>query len=404
MPSLPPSALPLPPSSFTCPSAAAPISRGTHLARLASGWAGCETCERRDDHVGASPALAKRLGRRAGAFDPFDEAAGWAGGVAGREVTPRTLARLVAAFADGLDRERGVPAVVLATDGRPAHRTLCAAAETALRRAGCDVLPLGAETDAAVRFAVRTEGAAGGLHLSAAGRPATHAGIVPIAAGGGFLSPDAWKSLREAWERETTTAAPRSLGRVRVTDAAADYERTLWPAFRTLSARRVTVAGAEGPLAARLARLFAALPDDLRLTAAPPEPGVCGSQHAAAGESGGDIFLAVDADGLRTPGAAEPAALVELAADALAAGVGDGTVALTPALANAVRLRLATRGGRVREVEERPAAPWDAVAAGATLAASADGLIVWQTPHGPSVDPVRVVAGLLRTQSKEPRP
>ena len=364
------------------------ITRGTHLARLAGGWAGCAGCPHAADTAGLSRAAAGRVARRFTPPDPFHEADLWAGGVAGRDATPAALARLAVAFAavmrhgaaDEPDPETR-PVAVVGTDERPASRHLAPAVVSGLTRAGWDVRMIGVETDAAVRFAVRhhggDSGAACGLHVAAPGRPGTHAGLVPVTPGGGLPTPGDWSDWRAEWERTPPPPPARVPGTVTPSDAPTVYERSLWPLFRTLSARRVTVAGAAGPLAARLTRLFAALPDELRLTDEPPGR-----------ESEGDIVLALSPDSRRfdLPAGVRDSLL-------LAAG---GPIGLPRAEADRLRLRAATAGVRVTEIPDHPAAAWAAVEAGAAAAVTSAGPIIWRTPAGPTADPIRTLAALLR--------
>ena len=391
-------------AGFRCPGAAAEVSRGTHLARLAAGWAGCGGCDLRHDLAGAPPGLARRLRRRADPADPFAEPGphGAIGGVAGAGFSAAVAGRVAAAFAAGFPAGGANPVVVLARDERPAHRALADRVAAALRAGGCDVRHLGLATDPAVRFAVREHAAAGGLWLAAPDRPATHAGIVPVAAGGGPLAGEQRERLRANFAAAATRPV-RAAG----TDAAADaaaYDRSLWPAFRTLSARTAAVACGSAAVRDRLGRLFAALPDELHVSAdADPAAFAAFVREAGAGfglhvDAAGVRCRAFAADGSPVPWAETVAAL---AADALGRhrdATGEtGTVALAAGAADRLRLRVAAAGGRVREVADDPAALWEAVETGAALAADGAGRAVFATPHGPSADAVRVLAGLLRT-------
>ena len=386
-----------------CPGSAAPVSRGTHLARLAGGWAACGGCPHRHDHRGAPPALVRTLARRTPPPDPFGGGGphGVIGGVAGAAFDAATAARLAVAFASTLPAE-GTPAVVLARDHRPAHRALLPAVAAALRVGGCDVLHLGETTLPAVSFAVREHAAAGGLWLAAPGRPATHGGVVPLAAGGGPLTDAARAALRTAF-LDGATRRSRTSGTDRgITHDA--YDRSLWPAFRTLSARTVAVACGSPAVRDRLTRLFATLPDELHVTAsAATLPNMVRETNADFGlrieEAGVGCELS-GADGESTPWV-ETAA--RLAAGTLAGrdrGEEPPVVALTAAAPHGLRLKVAAAGGRVREVAGDPASLWAAVEGGAALALGDEGVVVFATPHGPSADAVRVLAGLLTREGK----
>ena len=373
-----------------CPTAAAPVDRGTHLARLAAGWPACAACEHRVDLTGAPPGLRRRLERRAPAPDPLAEPGphGVIGGTAGGDFTPGVAADLAARFAATLP-ERA--AVVLARDERPAHRAFAGPVAAALRTAGCDVRHLGEATDPAVRFAVRAAGAAGGLFLAAPDRPETHAGLIPIGPGGRPLTDEQRTTFAAAAPRVARTS-----GSDRPCGAGADYEASLWPAFRTLSARKVAVVCPSPLVRGRLDRLFAALPDELRTIDSPPR------------ESWGDICLSIDSAGVRCRESAGSrpvpwaGTVRALAADAARTAGRGAAVAVPGDLADALRLKVAAAGGRVREVDPHPAALWDAVEDGAALAADGAGRAVFATPDGPAADGVLVLAALLRADAAGP--
>ncbi|MFH5804186.1 hypothetical protein [Alienimonas sp. DA493] len=375
-----------------CPTAAAPISRGTHLARLASGWAGCVGCPHVGDLEGASPALRRRLERRPGGErpDPF-------GGVAGADFLPEHAATLAARFAATLPPRA---AVVLGRDERATHAPFLPAVAAALRQAGCDVLHLGEALEPAMRFAVRKTGAAAGLWLAAPDRPAGHAGLIPVAAGGRPLRADESAALLNETPRiERRSGAEHPCG------AAAEHEASLWPAFRTLSALRITLASPSRAVRARFARLFSALPDDLRAVDLPPNADAAALRETMR-ESRGDIRLTVDSSSARCRTFApdgEPVPWQDtvrtLAADAVRRAPkkpNAPTVAVAAELADELRLKIAAAGGRVREVEDAPAALWTAVEEGCVLAAGTAGRVIFAAPHGPAADAALTLAALLR--------
>ncbi len=380
-----------------CPTAAAPVSRGTHLARLASGWTDCARCPHAADLAGAAPALRRRLERAAHRDrpDPF-------GGVAGGDFTPAHAANLAARFAATLPRRS---AVVLARDERATHLPFLAPVAAALRNAGCDVLHVGAALEPEVRFAVRSAGAAGGLWIAAPDRPDGHGGVIPIGSGGRPLTLEATATLLN-----TPPRTDRIVGQDRVCEAAEEYETTLWPAFRTLSAVRITLASPSAAVRARFERLFASLPDDLCSVPVRRDASNEAVWETMA-ESRGDICLHVDAScsactAFRSDG--EPISWAEtvrtLATDAVQRSPkrpDAPTVAVVSDLADGVRLKIAAAGGRLREVEDDPAAPcaalWDAVESGCVFAAGTNGRAIFRTPHGPSADAALTLAALLRT-------
>ena len=382
-----------------CPDAT-PVSRGTHLARLAAGWAGCVGCPHADDLTDAPPALRRRLGRR-GPAEPRDPT----GGVAGAEFAPAVAAGLAARFAASLPARASV---VLGRDERPVQAAFVPAVAAALREAGCDVLHLGTVLQPTVQFAVRQTGAGGGLWLAAPDRPAGHAGLIPFGAGGRPWGEEERSALPAASPRRDPHA-----GRDRACDAGAEHETSLWPAFRTLSALRVTLASPSAAVRERFDRLFAALPDELE-TLQLPSDSDSGVTREAMRESAGDIRLSVDSSSARCREFApsgEPVpwagTVRTLAADAVrraADRANPPTVAVAAALADELRLKIAAAGGRVREVADRPVALWDAVDDGCVLAAGTGGRTVFATPHGPAADAALVLAGLLRAAATGARP
>ncbi|MEM9703162.1 MAG: hypothetical protein AAF907_12035 [Planctomycetota bacterium] len=375
--------------------AAAPISRGTHLARLAAGWRGESDSAHGASFAAAPPSLRRRLARRSNG----ENGDRWTG-IAGAGFDRSRVSELAARFAATLPQRA---TVVLARDERPAHAALLPAAAEALRRAGSNVLHLGEALEPAVRFAVRSEQADGALWLAAPNFAASAAGLRVIGPGGRPLT-----SGEQAGVLSRSPRVDRHFGAERPCGAAAEYDASLWPAFRTLTALRITLASPSRAVQTAFERLFAVLPDDLQTVAVP---------HNATDEQIGerlaprpaDLRFYVDGAGVRcrvfdAVGSERPWAAVirDLAADAVPQRRRPASVpeiAVADRLADSLRLKIAAIGGRVTAVADEPAALWAAVDEGCALAVGSDGFAVFPTPHGPSADAARVCAALMRVAS-----
>ncbi len=152
---------------YQCPGESYWIDRAVHLGRLATSYAACRACPHRDDH-GALPtvhvASVGKTRRQDGAF--FDPQEGLTG-VYLNEVDARLVRRFSAALGSALaqnsEPDAGLPAVVLAGDGRPLTAELVAAASEGLRLAGCRIVDIGGVTAGCLAWSVAHLEAAGGL-------------------------------------------------------------------------------------------------------------------------------------------------------------------------------------------------------------------------------------------------
>ncbi|MGP1347081.1 MAG: phosphoglucosamine mutase [Phycisphaerales bacterium] len=103
-------------------------------------------------------------------------------GIVGASLTPITIARFVAAFAQGIAPRPDAqpPLVILARDGRAAGHAIAAAAAGSLAAAGCRVVDLGVATTPTAGVMVTHLGADAGLVITASHNPAQWNGLKPI--------------------------------------------------------------------------------------------------------------------------------------------------------------------------------------------------------------------------------
>ena len=402
---------------YVCPGETAAIPRAVHLGRLAAFWPRCRDCPLRHDHAGLPAATVARWETIAEAAAPCDL---WTddglAGTRGERVDRAAVAAFAAALA-GAVWERSEPgrrpAVLLATDERPHTPPLSDAAAVALRTAGCDVVDLGPATGPLFRFATETTDADAGLHLTAADRPPTHAGLVVCDAAGDPPAANFLADVRARFGAGSPRPTRRG-GADRTTDAAARYDAALWRAFDGFSARTALVASASSQLPARVRRLAEVLPNPPHAVALPVRarpPGTAPSaddarriaeavreRHAdfalLAGEDG-EWCVVFDANGAPRPW---PAVVAHLAADPSTLGgtaggstEAGGTAVLTAPLAASLALPLTAHGLRTVTAAPRDL-PRTARDRGAVFAADHHGRVRLDTHP----DALRTLAALLR--------
>jgi phosphomannomutase len=178
-------------------------------------------------------------------------------GIVGRGLTPDAAL----AFAQALASAVGGKPLVLCRDSRPSGAMLRHAVLAGLEAGGCKVFDIGIGPTPTCGFAVRRLEAAGGIQLTASHNPAPWNGLKLFGADGAVLPARQGKSIQDRYEsRNFKTVDWNALGRVELTDGAADWHRE-----RVLELVDVNViqqaklsalvdanGGAGGPLALRL--------------------------------------------------------------------------------------------------------------------------------------------------------
>lgn len=278
------------PDMYQCPGESQPIAPAIHLARLASHYPACRTCQHRHATQLLPRAVRKRL---EGSPPPLDCAPEFdpegVQGVFHNQLTLPAMRRLSMAYALVLGERMAEferanePVVVLAGDGRPLVADFLAAAAEGLRYGGCHVRETSAATSAMLIFAMREHKADGALLL---GAPADR----PHALGLKFWGPDglpcpaepdlaAIERLQAApISRPTRTAA--SAGRVQIEP---DYLRSLRPYFHALRPLRFVLDTPSATVLRLLKQLLAHVACTLvEETGRPSEPSRASAQHQGA--------------------------------------------------------------------------------------------------------------------------
>jgi hypothetical protein len=152
--------------SYRCPGERQPINRTLHLARLASGYAGCRACSRREELTGLPAQIARRTARQHARPVPTLLAAEGLRGRYLNQITCESLGRMTAHVLALAEEERMRPApdgaatgralcVLTGYDARSSSPQLAVALVAALRQSGCDILDAGRVSRPALDFAIQ---------------------------------------------------------------------------------------------------------------------------------------------------------------------------------------------------------------------------------------------------------
>ncbi|HEX3658777.1 MAG TPA: hypothetical protein VHV55_23495 [Pirellulales bacterium] len=290
--------------TFLCPGESQPVGRAIHLARLASYYAACRTCQHRHETGLLSLAVRRRL-EQCESLPPRGPEFHAEGvqGVYHNQLTVAAMRRLAAAFGLVL-RERLAelhpaprdPVVVLAGDGRPITPEFLAAAAEGLRYCGCHVRETSSATSAMLAFAQQQQRADGGLLL---GNPADRSHLVGVK----FWGPGAlpWSQGPELSAIEHLHQAPinrptRTSGTASRVAIEADYLAGLEGYFHALRPLRFVLDTTSSTLRRLLRQLIARVACEIIEDDA--EPGRPGEPSRAVSQS----------SAIRAPGAARLAA------------------------------------------------------------------------------------------------
>lgn len=170
---------------FVCPDSPRPVSRAVHLARLNSGWSGCDLCPSRMDTEGLTQRTAESVASiresRAGGLRRTEF------GVRGpylNALDRRTAADLTRVFLASMERlpapVAGNPqkSVAVGFDRRSSSPDLFVAVLSAIHEAGIPVLDLGRTTPAAIEAVLRVRpDCRGALLVTGAGAPTSWNGL-----------------------------------------------------------------------------------------------------------------------------------------------------------------------------------------------------------------------------------
>jgi phosphomannomutase len=175
------------------------------------------------------------------------------------------------------------PSIVLATDERPSSPELAVAAAAMLRRAGCQVIDIGATTRPCFWYAVNVLGAAGGLHVTGNGCTAAMTGFDFVVHGARpCSSPGLLDGIREA-HQQAFPRTSRPPGSQRLFRALPSYEACLRKHFHALRPLRVGFACGSRLVGDQFGRIFRGLACQLHVV--PCRPGARDDPAVEAGNA-----------------------------------------------------------------------------------------------------------------------
>ena len=394
---------------YVCPGERYVISHAVHLARLATGFVGCQRCPLgHSDKTQPTCAVAPPTDTLTALLTEEGIRGTWR-----NQLDLATAAQLAAAFALKLREEAAaagrrpemLPVVVGYDDRQPSPQVAVAVGQ-ALRQYGAATIDIGLCSGPAFRFAVAHLEAAGGVLATGSGHGSAVVGLDFAVAGGRPLSRAAGLTELMQTAGRPMARPTRSGGSRREFDATTPYIAGLWRHFRNL-ALVSGVIGCSSPTVLRsLTRLATELPTQLHCLTLPhraAEAGGCDkvgldTVAAAVRARRGDFGLLIDADGTAVRAVDEqgrPVAAADLAwlllTDALQTAP-QGTIAVDWTLADALADRL-PRCDLVRS--NATAAALFLTMQDHAAIAGADAAGRFWTP-GPATDALVTLARLLR--------
>ncbi|MEO6839103.1 MAG: phosphoglucosamine mutase [Ginsengibacter sp.] len=133
---------------------------------------------------------------------------GTIGGKPGENLTPLDIVKFTAAFATSLDRSKGNNKIVIGRDGRISGQMVSELCANTLIACGFDVIDLGLTTTPTVEIAVKEEGAAGGIILTASHNPKEWNALKLLNSDGEFINAEAGEKVLSIAENESFTFVP----------------------------------------------------------------------------------------------------------------------------------------------------------------------------------------------------
>lgn len=274
----------------TCPGETHPISHSVHLARLSSGYTGCQDCRWNDSasqSIRRQPhrrSLVSAAGIRGVYLNDLDrtQAADWGAAFAsflwdeqpriGRQSPSPSVPELpsgslsdasIAIPALVTPQSRRGPAVVIGFDERPSSPDIVMGVALGLRRMGCHVIDLGQVSRPCFHFAVHHLEAVGGVFVTGSGCDPAWTGF--HFAGRGSMPWLQSEQLNELEQRARATIArpTRTAGVQRAFHADVPYQTRLWKLFHALRPLQIVCGNATWQLPRVLDTLFSRLPCQL---------------------------------------------------------------------------------------------------------------------------------------------
>src|SRR6185312_11157198 len=127
---------------------------------------------------------------------------GTIGGNPGENLTPLDIVKFTAALATSLSEDSKNKTIVIGRDGRISGKMVSALCANTLMACGFDVIDLGLTTTPTVEIAVKEEGAAGGIILTASHNPKEWNALKLLNKNGEFLNAEAGEKVLSYAEKE----------------------------------------------------------------------------------------------------------------------------------------------------------------------------------------------------------
>lgn len=230
--------------AFRCPGESQTVPRSLHLARLASGFPACQSCDFRVDTGGLPPHVIRQLRIAESTVEELIQPEG----IRGRylnQISRASVASItghVLNLVDELSTKPGAQMRVLCgMDSRPSSPELSLGLVQAVRQSGCDVLDAGMVSRPQFDFLSKTVHPDLGIYLTGGAHPETVNGLDLFDHNGmPWSDPGLLANLRTRLDRLPARRSRRS-GEYRPIGFQDDYERWLQEEFHALRPLRIAL-------------------------------------------------------------------------------------------------------------------------------------------------------------------
>lgn len=255
-------------ATFQCPEETHPIPKAVHLARMASGYHKCATCEHASVPNTESPKIDQNSSTTSGKVRTSNNLRG----ILDYDWTPESIRWTLSSIVDGTiqanhtaDRNRRFQ-VVVGSDERASSLQLARPSIEHLRLMGCHVTDIGVVTKPVLVFATTYLDASIGIYITGSGNSSSHSGFDVVDQRGLEWDTDTLDAQRSQLPQTKTLRLTRTAGDTRLFDVQIPYLASFLKHFHALRPLRLHCRSCGESVSAILKQLFQSLPCDLSIS------------------------------------------------------------------------------------------------------------------------------------------